>query len=44
MITHEKHVDPTPVQLSHFTAARTNKNQFASQNHGRPAVLAVPDI
>jgi WXXGXW repeat (2 copies) len=39
---HERHVPPAPVQREHETAARADRSQFASVNHGRPAVLATP--
>ena len=37
-----RHVPPVPVQREHETAARADRSQFASVNHGRPAVLATP--
>jgi len=39
---HERHVPPAAVQREHETAARADRSQFASVNHGRPAVLATP--
>jgi WXXGXW repeat (2 copies) len=39
---HERHVPPASVQREHETAARADRSQFASVNHGRPAVLATP--
>jgi len=40
--SHEHHVDPTPLQAHHQEAAAANRAQFASVNHGRPAVGATP--
>ncbi len=37
----ERHVQPTQVQMAHEASERTNKNQFASVNHGHPGELAV---
>ncbi len=37
----EKHIQATKVQLAHEAAARSDKNQFASVNHGRPQTMAV---
>ena len=37
---HERHVDPTALQAHHQEAAAANRAQFASVNHGRPAVGA----
>src|SRR6266849_4348646 len=39
---HERHIPPVPVQTQHAQAARTNPQQRASVNHGRPAVAATP--
>lgn len=33
----EYHYEPTQVQIAHFEAARDNRSQFVSINHGRPA-------
>ena len=38
---HEHHTGPTATQEQHVTAARGDRNQFASVNHGRPAVAAT---
>src|SRR5580693_6456985 len=38
---HEQHTAPTSVQEQHVTAARSDRSQFASVNHGRPAVVAT---
>src|SRR5580658_3869517 len=38
---HEHHTAPTEVQERHITEARSDRNQFASANHGRPAVVAT---
>jgi hypothetical protein len=37
----EQRIPPTTTQLQHQTAAAQNRQQFASVNHGRPAVLAA---
>jgi WXXGXW repeat (2 copies) len=39
---HERHTAPTAVQEQHESAARSDRNQFDSVNHGRPAVAATP--
>ena len=39
---HERHVERTSAQEQHANAARADRNQFASVNHGRPAVSATP--
>jgi hypothetical protein len=39
---HERHIPPVPVQTQHAQAARTNPQQRASVNHGKPAVAATP--
>jgi hypothetical protein len=38
---HEQHAPPMTAQVQHAQEARTNRADFASMNHGRPAVLAV---
>jgi hypothetical protein len=38
---HEHHTAPTEVQERHVTEARSDRIQFASANHGRPAVVAT---
>ena len=40
-VAHEQHVEPTALQTSHQQAAAANRAQFASVNHGRPAVAAA---
>ena len=37
----EHHTAQTAVQEQHISAARSDRNQFASANHGRPAVQAT---
>ncbi|MEP6613214.1 MAG: YXWGXW repeat-containing protein, partial [Mucilaginibacter sp.] len=37
----ERHVQPTPDQVSHQQAAHSDRASFANVNHGRPAVAAV---
>jgi hypothetical protein len=39
---HEHHVERTAAQEEHANAARADRNQFASVNHGRPSVVATP--
>jgi WXXGXW repeat (2 copies) len=38
---HDRPVAPAPIQREHFQQAAANREQFASVNHGRPAVAAV---
>ena len=38
---HENHTPPTEAQERHVTEARSDRSQFASANHGRPAVVAT---
>ena len=38
---HERHIPPVAVQQQHVTTARSDRSQFASVNHGRPAVAAT---
>jgi hypothetical protein len=38
----EQHVQATNVQFQHEHAARSDRSQFASVNHGRPNVVATP--
>jgi len=38
---HEQHTPPTAVQEQHVSAARSDRSQFASVNHGRPSVVAT---
>jgi hypothetical protein len=37
----ERHAEASPVQRSHEQAAKSDKNQFATVNHGKPAVAAM---
>jgi hypothetical protein len=37
----EQHTAPTSAQEQHVSAARSDRSQFASANHGRPAVVAT---
>lgn len=37
----EPHLQPTPVQTQHLTAARADRTLFASANHGAPPVAAT---
>jgi len=39
---HERHIAPVAVQTQHAQAARTNPQQRASVNQGKPAVAATP--
>jgi hypothetical protein len=38
---HEHHTDPLPTQLQHQREAGRERQNFASQNHGRPAIAAT---
>jgi hypothetical protein len=38
---HENHTGLTAVQQQHMSAARSDRNQFVSVNHGQPAVAAT---
>ena len=38
---HENHVQPTGQQMQHQNFSAQNRSQFASENHGRPAVAAA---
>lgn len=40
--SHERHIPPVAVQTQHAQAARSNPEQRASVNHGRPAIAATP--
>ncbi len=42
--SHEQHVQPTANQISHQNFAAGNRAQFASVNHGRPAVPAAASV
>jgi hypothetical protein len=37
----ERHIQPTRAQLTHQQAAKRDRSQFASVNHGRPAIAAM---
>jgi hypothetical protein len=39
---HEQHIGAVPLQQQHQQAAAGNRAQFASVNHGQPAVAATP--
>ena len=38
---HERHIPPVAAQQEHVTAARSDRSQFATENHGHPAVAAT---
>jgi len=38
---HEQHIAPTSLQQQHIQAAQSNRQLFASANHGRPAIAAT---
>jgi hypothetical protein len=40
MAAHERHFEPRREQIEHEHAARADRSQWASVNHGRPAVAA----
>jgi hypothetical protein len=40
----EPHVQPTAAQISHQHMASTNRANFASENHGRPATAAMSRV
>jgi hypothetical protein len=42
--SHEAHVQPTPMQVSHQHTASLNRSNFASENHGRPATPAMSRV
>ena len=39
---HERHLPPVAVQTQHMQAARTDREQHASVNRGKPAIAASP--
>ena len=41
---HEQHFQPTGNQTAHEQAARADRNQFASVNHGTPGVTAMNHV
>jgi len=40
----ESHIRPTSSQIAHASSARSNKNQFASVNHGHPQQLVENSV
>ncbi len=40
----EQHFQPTATQIAHREAASQDRSQFASVNHGRPAVAAMDSV
>jgi hypothetical protein len=38
---HERHFEPTRMQMQHQNSARANRELLASVNHGRPAIAAT---
>jgi hypothetical protein len=42
--SHESHIQPTSTQISHQHMASTNRANFASENHGRPATPAMSRV
>ncbi|MHB8754613.1 MAG: YXWGXW repeat-containing protein [Candidatus Acidiferrales bacterium] len=42
MAARDRHIEPTRQQVQHRDAARSNRAQWASQNHGRPGIAATP--
>jgi hypothetical protein len=42
--SHEPHVQPTGMQVSHQHMASANRANFASENHGRPATPAMSRV
>ena len=41
---HEQHFQPTGNQMAHLQNAAQDRNQFASFNHGRPAVASMDTV
>jgi hypothetical protein len=41
MMARERHIEPTHIQMQHEHAARSNRELFASVNHGHPAIAAT---
>ena len=41
-VAREHHIERTNVQTEHIQAAKADRSQFSSVNHGRPAVAATP--
>jgi len=44
MASRESHIQPTSAQISHQHFASTNRANFASENHGRPATAAMSRV
>jgi WXXGXW repeat (2 copies) len=42
--SHESHIQPTTAQVSHQHLASTQRANFASENHGRPATPALSRV
>jgi len=42
--SHENHIHPTSMQASHEHMASTNRANFASENHGKPANAAMSRV
>jgi hypothetical protein len=42
--SHESHIQPTTAQVSHQHLASTNRANFASENHGKPATPAMSRV
>ena len=40
----ERHMQPTAMQVSHQHSAGSNRANFASENHGRPAMAAMDRV
>jgi hypothetical protein len=40
----ESHIQPTAAQVSHVQAAQTNRANYASVNHGKPATAAMSRV
>ncbi len=41
-VLRERHVAPTSIQLQHQQTAQSDRNEWATVNHGRPAIAATP--
>ncbi len=44
MAIHERHIAPLPMQISHQQAARADRAQYASVNHGLPATATMDRV
>jgi hypothetical protein len=42
--SHESHIQATRMQISHEHLAGSNRGNFASENHGRPATAAMSRV